>query len=49
MRDIYKDEQIVVPAGVTLAIKSRVINVEGPRGKLTKVGLLCRREKEESC
>ncbi|KAK9899742.1 60S ribosomal protein L9 [Cystobasidium minutum MCA 4210] len=36
MRDIYKDETVVVPAGVTLAIKSRVITVEGPRGKLVK-------------
>lgn len=37
MRDIYKDETIVVPADVKLAIKSRVITVEGPRGKLVKV------------
>lgn len=38
MKDIYKDEEIIVPADVTLEIKSRVIKVEGPRGKLTKVG-----------
>lgn len=38
MKDIYKDEEIKVPAGIKLAIKSRVITVEGPRGKLVKVG-----------
>jgi ribosomal protein L6P/L9E len=38
MKDIYKDELIIVPADVKLEIKSRVIKVEGPRGKLEKVG-----------
>ena len=37
MKDIYKDEELKVPADVKLAIKSRVITVEGPRGKLVKV------------
>lgn len=36
-KDIYKDETVVVPSDVKLAIKSRVITVEGPRGKLEKV------------
>ncbi|EOQ99884.1 hypothetical protein E3P77_02101 [Wallemia ichthyophaga] len=37
MRSIYNDELLEVPQGVTADIKSRVITVEGPRGKLTKV------------
>lgn len=36
MKDILKTEEFVVPAGVTVALKARIINVEGPRGKLTK-------------
>jgi len=36
MRDILTTEELTVPEGVTLSIKSRQINVEGPRGKLTK-------------
>jgi ribosomal protein L6P/L9E len=36
MKDILKTEEFVVPAGVTVDLKSRIINVEGPRGKLTK-------------
>jgi len=36
MRDILKTEELDVPDGVTLTIKSRIINVEGPRGKLEK-------------
>jgi large subunit ribosomal protein L9e len=37
MRDIQKIEELVIPEGVKVAIKSRVITVEGPRGKLVKV------------
>ena len=37
MRDVYKDEDLAIPEGVTVSIKSRVITVEGPRGKLVKV------------
>lgn len=36
MRDILKTEEFDVPEGVTVAIKSRIIKVEGPRGKLEK-------------
>jgi large subunit ribosomal protein L9e len=36
MRDILKTEELDVPEGVTVAIKSRIISVEGPRGKLEK-------------
>ncbi|KAG2171675.1 hypothetical protein INT43_008055 [Umbelopsis isabellina] len=34
--DLYKDEALDVPEGVTVNIKSRIINVKGPRGELTK-------------
>ena len=37
MRDIYKDEDLVVPDNVTVVIKARQVTVEGPRGKLVKV------------
>ncbi|QRV73096.1 ribosomal protein L6 [Ceratobasidium sp. AG-Ba] len=36
MRDVLSTEELTIPEGVTLAIKSRLITVEGPRGKLTK-------------
>ncbi|CAG8654748.1 4161_t:CDS:2, partial [Acaulospora morrowiae] len=36
MKDIYKDEELTVPEGVTVSIKSRNIKVTGPRGTLTK-------------
>ncbi|ORY05739.1 large subunit ribosomal protein L9e, variant [Basidiobolus meristosporus CBS 931.73] len=36
MKDIYKEEEIVVPEGVTVDVKSRVVRVKGPRGTLTK-------------
>jgi len=36
MRDILQTEELVVPEGVTVAIKSRIIIVEGARGKLEK-------------
>ncbi|KAI9271656.1 ribosomal protein L6, alpha-beta domain-containing protein [Phascolomyces articulosus] len=36
MKDIYKDEELAIPEGVTVNIKSRVITVKGPRGELTK-------------
>ena len=37
MRDVLKTEEINVPEGVTVEIKSRVIKVTGPRGSLTKI------------
>lgn len=36
MRDVLTTEELTVPEGITLEIKSRLITVEGPRGKLTK-------------
>ena len=36
MRDILKTEELEIPEGVTVAVKSRVIVVTGPRGELTK-------------
>lgn len=36
MRDIRQTEELTVPEGVKVSIKSRLIEVEGPRGKLTK-------------
>ncbi|CAG8773620.1 25462_t:CDS:2, partial [Gigaspora margarita] len=36
MKDIYKDEELEVPEGVTITIKSRLVKVTGPRGTLTK-------------
>lgn len=36
MRDVLSTEELTIPEGVTLNIKSRLITVEGPRGKLVK-------------
>ena len=36
MRDILKTEELDIPDGVTVSVKSRVIIVTGPRGTLTK-------------
>lgn len=36
MKDIYKDEEFEIPAGVSLIVKSRFVTVKGPRGELTK-------------
>jgi large subunit ribosomal protein L9e len=36
MRDVLQTEELEVPEGVTIEIKSRVIKVTGPRGTLTK-------------
>lgn len=36
MRDVLQTEELDIPEGVTLNIKSRLITVEGPRGKLVK-------------
>lgn len=36
MRDVLKTEELDIPEGVTVEIKSRVIKVAGPRGTLTK-------------
>ena len=36
MRDILQTEELEIPERVDLNIKSRLITVEGPRGKLIK-------------
>ena len=36
MRDVLQTEELDIPEGITLNIKSRLITVEGPRGKLVK-------------
>jgi len=36
MRDVLQTELLEIPEGVTVAIKSRLIEVAGPRGKLVK-------------
>jgi len=36
MRDVLQTENLEIPDGVTVSIKSRLIEVSGPRGKLAK-------------
>ncbi|ESK86333.1 60s ribosomal protein l9 [Moniliophthora roreri MCA 2997] len=36
MRDVLQTEELDIPSGVEVSIRSRVINVTGPRGTLTK-------------
>jgi len=36
MRDVLKTEELEIPSGVEVAVKSRLITVTGPRGTLTK-------------
>ncbi|EON61069.1 60S ribosomal protein L9-B [Coniosporium apollinis CBS 100218] len=36
MKYIYSEETLPIPEGVKVSIKTRVVTVEGPRGKLTK-------------
>jgi hypothetical protein len=36
MRDILKTEELDIPDGVDVTIKSRLVTVKGPRGTLTK-------------
>ncbi|KAJ9607668.1 60S ribosomal protein L9B [Cladophialophora chaetospira] len=36
MKYIFSQEQLVIPEDVKIHIRSRIITVEGPRGKLTK-------------
>lgn len=37
MKQIYKEEELDIPSGVTVSIKARCITVTGPRGTLQKV------------
>ncbi|CEP16367.1 hypothetical protein [Parasitella parasitica] len=36
MKDIYKQDELAIPEGVTVNIKSRQVTVSGPRGELSK-------------
>lgn len=36
MRDVLKTEELEIPSGVDVTVKSRLITVTGPRGTLTK-------------
>ena len=36
MRDVLKTEELDIPEGVDVTVKSRLITVKGPRGTLTK-------------
>lgn len=36
MRDVIQTEELIIPDGVTVEIKSRLISVTGPRGTLKK-------------
>lgn len=36
MRDVLKTEELDIPSGVDVSIKSRLITVKGPRGTLSK-------------
>lgn len=36
MRDIIKTEELDIPEGIEVTVKSRLITVTGPRGTLTK-------------
>ena len=36
MRDVLKTEELDIPEGVEVSVKSRLITVKGPRGTLTK-------------
>jgi len=36
MRDVHSTEELVIPEGVDVTVKSRIITVKGPRGTLVK-------------
>ncbi|GAA5990255.1 hypothetical protein JCM11641_001800 [Rhodosporidiobolus odoratus] len=36
MKQVYQEEEVIIPEGVTVAVKARVITVTGPRGTLQK-------------
>jgi len=36
MRDVLKTEELEIPDGIEVSVKSRLITVKGPRGTLTK-------------
>lgn len=40
MLQIYKDLDLAIPENVEVKIDSRVVTVKGPRGELTKVGVI---------
>jgi large subunit ribosomal protein L9e len=36
MRDVHSTEELEIPEGVDVTVKSRIITVKGPRGTLVK-------------
>ena len=36
MRDVHSTEELDIPEGVDVTVKSRIITVKGPRGNLVK-------------
>lgn len=40
MLQIYKDLDLAIPEGIEVKIDSRIVTVKGPRGELTKVGIV---------
>ncbi|KAF7726901.1 hypothetical protein EC973_008196 [Apophysomyces ossiformis] len=36
MKDIYKDDELIIPEGVEVSVKARNVTVKGPRGELKK-------------
>ncbi|KAF7732376.1 hypothetical protein EC973_005272 [Apophysomyces ossiformis] len=36
MKDIYKDDELIIPDGVEVSVKARNVTVKGPRGELKK-------------
>ncbi len=36
MKDIYKEEELDIPDGVTVSCRARVVKVKGPKGELVK-------------
>ena len=53
MKYIIKTEKIVIPTGVTVTSKARVVTVKGPKGTLTKsfkhikAEIIVKKEKDE--
>lgn len=48
MLQIYKDLDLAIPENVEVKIDSRVVTVKGPRGELTKVGIVIMKKMKET-